>query len=114
MTLASPAAAIAAANALCPDLNGPFNNFTVVQVAATAQGSFVNCIFDGKRDRCCTSGQPRRGMMTNRIGAQELLDGYEILFDAAQACPWAVMVATAELSDDGWPTVPMLIRFAKC
>ena len=57
---ASPAAAIAAANALCPDLNGPFNNFTVVHVAATAQGGFVNCIFDGNVIGAAYSG-PRRG-----------------------------------------------------
>ena len=60
ISAASPAAAITAANALCPDLNGPFNNFTVVQVAATAQGGFVNCIFDGNVIGAAYSG-PRRG-----------------------------------------------------
>lgn len=53
--------------------------------------------------------------MAGRISAQELLDGYEILFDTPlRLAHEAVMVAAAELSDDGWPTVPMLIRFAKC
>jgi len=53
--------------------------------------------------------------MTDRIGAQELLDGYDILFSPElRLAHEAVMVAAAELSDDGWPTVPMLIRFAKC
>lgn len=57
---ASPAAAITAANALCPDLNGPFNSFTVVQVAAAAQGGFVNCLIEGDVVGPTRSG-PRRG-----------------------------------------------------
>lgn len=57
---ASPAAAITAANALAPDLNGPFNNYTVVQVAATAQGGFVNCLIEGDVVGAAYSG-PRRG-----------------------------------------------------
>lgn len=44
---ASPSAAITAANALAPDLNAPFAGYTVVQVAAAAQGGFVNCLIEG-------------------------------------------------------------------
>jgi hypothetical protein len=57
---ASPAAAITAANALAPDLNGPFNGYTVVQVAAAAQGGFVNCLIEGNVVGAAYSG-PRRG-----------------------------------------------------
>ena len=57
---ASPAAAIAAANALAPDLNGPFNGYTVVQVAAAAQGGFVNALIEGNVVGATYSG-PRRG-----------------------------------------------------
>jgi len=57
---ASPAAAITAANALCPDLNGPFNSFTVVQVAAAAAGGFVNCLIEGDVVGATYAG-PRRG-----------------------------------------------------
>ena len=46
---ASPAAAITAANALAAPLgvNNAFNNYTVTIAAATAQGGFVNSLFDG-------------------------------------------------------------------
>lgn len=57
---ASPAAAIAAANALAPDLNTPFAGYTVVQVAAAAQGGFVNCLIEGNVVGAAYSG-PRRG-----------------------------------------------------
>ena len=57
---ASPAAAIAAANALAPDLNGPFNNYTVVQVAAAAQGGFINALIEGNVVGAAYAG-PRRG-----------------------------------------------------
>ncbi len=57
---ANPAAAITAANALCPDLNGPFNSYTVVQVAAAAAGGFVNCLIEGNVVGAAYSG-PRRG-----------------------------------------------------
>lgn len=53
--------------------------------------------------------------MADRISAQELLDGYDILFSAPlRLAHEAVLTAAAELEPDGWPTVPMLIRFAKC
>lgn len=57
---ASPAAAIAAANALAPDLNTSFTGYTVVQVAAAAQGGFVNCLIEGNVVGAAYSG-PRRG-----------------------------------------------------
>ena len=57
---ASPAAAITAANALAPDLNTPFANYTVVQVAAAAQGGFVNCLIEGNVVGAAYSGA-RRG-----------------------------------------------------
>jgi hypothetical protein len=57
---ASPAAAITAANALAPDLNTPFSGYTVVQVAAAAQGGFVNCLIEGNVVGAAYSG-PRRG-----------------------------------------------------
>lgn len=57
---ANPAAAIAAANALAPDLNAPFAAYTVVQVAAAAQGGFVNCLIEGDVVGATYAG-PRRG-----------------------------------------------------
>ena len=57
---ADPTAARAAANALAPDLNAPFANSTVVQVAAAAQGGFVNCLIDGDVVGAAYSGA-RRG-----------------------------------------------------
>lgn len=53
--------------------------------------------------------------MTRRIGAQELLDGYDILFSpelrlAHEAC----LLWSAEMEPDGWPSIPTLWRFAKC
>ena len=57
---ASPAAAIAAANALAPDLNTPFAGYTVVQVAAAAQGGFVNALIEGNVVGAAYSGS-RRG-----------------------------------------------------
>ncbi len=44
---ASAAAAIAAANALAPRLNAPFAGYDATQVAATAAGGFVPCLFEG-------------------------------------------------------------------
>lgn len=40
-------AAILAANALAPHLNTPFAGFDTTQVAATAAGGFVPCVFQG-------------------------------------------------------------------
>ena len=57
---ADPTAAITAANALAPDLNTPFAGYTVVQVAAAAQGGFVNCLIDGDVVGAAYSGA-RRG-----------------------------------------------------
>ena len=49
------------------------------------------------------------------IHSQELIEGYEVLFSVTlRLAHEAVLTASAELCDDGWPTVPMLIRFAKC
>lgn len=49
------------------------------------------------------------------IHSQELIEGYEVLFSVPlRLAHEAVLTASAELCDDGWPTVPMLIRFAKC
>lgn len=44
---ADATAAIAAANALAPDLNSPFANYTAVLVAATAQGGFTPALVEG-------------------------------------------------------------------
>lgn len=57
---ADETAAIAAANALAPDLNSPFAGFTAVLVAAAAQGGFVNCLVEGDVVGAAYSG-PRRG-----------------------------------------------------
>ena len=56
---ASGPAAIAAANALAPDLNGPFNGYTAVLVAATAQAGFVPALIEG--EVVGTAYQTRRG-----------------------------------------------------
>jgi len=40
-------AAVLAANALAPNLNTPFVGFDTTQVAATAAGGFVPCVFQG-------------------------------------------------------------------
>lgn len=53
--------------------------------------------------------------MTDRISAQELLDGYDVLFSTdLRLAHEAVLTLAAETEPDGWPTVPMLIRFARC
>jgi Na+-transporting methylmalonyl-CoA/oxaloacetate decarboxylase beta subunit len=57
---ASGPAAIAAANALAPDLNAPFAAYTALLVAATAQGGFVNCLIEGDVVGAAYAG-PRRG-----------------------------------------------------
>lgn len=57
---ASPAAAVTAAHALCPDLNTPFASYTVVQIAATVQGGFVNCLIEGDVVGAAYAG-PRQG-----------------------------------------------------
>lgn len=50
-------------------------------------------------------------MMTD----QELLDGYDILFSPElRLAHEAVLTAAAELCEDRWPTIPMLVRWAKC
>ncbi len=49
------------------------------------------------------------------LSGQELLDGYDILFSPElRLAHEAVLTLAAETEPDGWPTVPMLIRFAKC
>ncbi|WP_342076357.1 hypothetical protein [Yoonia sp. SS1-5] len=40
-------AAVLAANALTPNLNTPFAGYDTTQVAATAAGGFVPCVFHG-------------------------------------------------------------------
>lgn len=40
-------AAVLAANALMPNLNTPFEGFDSTQVAATAAGDFIPCVFQG-------------------------------------------------------------------
>jgi hypothetical protein len=46
---------------------------------------------------------------------EELFDGYDILFSPElRLAHEAVLTAAAELSEDGWPTVPMILRWAKC
>ena len=40
-------AAVLAADALTPHLNTPFAGFDTTQVAATAAGGFVPCVFQG-------------------------------------------------------------------
>lgn len=40
-------AAVLAANALTPNLNTPFAGYDTTQVAATAAGGFVPCVFQG-------------------------------------------------------------------
>lgn len=57
---ADAAAAIAAANALTPDLNSPFAGYTAVLVAAAAQVGFVNCLIEGDVVGTAYAG-PRRG-----------------------------------------------------
>lgn len=57
---ADSTAAIAAANALAPDLNAPFAAYTVVQVAAAAAGGFTNCLIEGDVVGATYAG-PRRG-----------------------------------------------------
>lgn len=57
---ADATAAIAAANALAPDLNSPFAGFTAVLVAATAQGGFTPALVEGDVVGAAYAG-PRRG-----------------------------------------------------
>ncbi len=46
---------------------------------------------------------------------QEILDGYDVLFPAnLRLAHEAVLTAAAELSDDGWPTPAMIVKWAKC
>lgn len=53
--------------------------------------------------------------MAGRISAQELLDGYDILFSAPlRLAHEAVLTAAAELEPDGWPSIPMVVKWAKC
>tara|TARA_R110002074_G_scaffold371199_1_gene546245 strand:+ start:932 stop:1192 length:261 start_codon:yes stop_codon:yes gene_type:complete len=44
---ADGSAAVLAANALTPNLNTPFAGYDTTQVAATAAGGFVPCVFQG-------------------------------------------------------------------
>ena len=49
------------------------------------------------------------------IHSQELIEGYEVLFSVPlRLAHEAVLTASAEMTDDGWPTPAMLVRFAKC
>ncbi len=49
------------------------------------------------------------------IHIQELLDGYDILFDVnLRLAHEAVLTLAAETEPDAWPTVPMIVRWAKC
>ncbi len=57
---ASGPTAIAAANALAPDLNGPFDSYTAVLVAASAQAGFTNCLIEGDGVGSAYAGR-RRG-----------------------------------------------------
>lgn len=47
--------------------------------------------------------------------SEELLDGYDVLFPAnLRLAHEAVLTAAAELSDDGWPTPAMIVKWARC
>lgn len=49
--------------------------------------------------------------MTN----QDIIDGYDVLFPAnLRLAHEAVLTASAELCDDGWPTPAMIVKWAKC
>jgi hypothetical protein len=46
---------------------------------------------------------------------QELIDGYEVLFDAdLRLAHEAVLTYAAEMEPDGWPSVPTLWRISRC
>ena len=46
---------------------------------------------------------------------QELIEGYEVLFDAnLRLAHEAVLTYAAEMEPDGWPSVPTLWRFSRC
>lgn len=52
--------------------------------------------------------------MADRISAQELLDGYDILFDSnTRLAHEACLLWAQENEPDGWPTPATLWRFAK-
>jgi hypothetical protein len=54
-------------------------------------------------------------MMTERIGTEELIEGYPILFDAnTRLAHEAVLLWAQENEPDGWPTPASVHRFAKC
>lgn len=57
---ADATAAIAAANALCPDLNSPFAGYAAVLVAPAAQDGFTPALVEGDVVGAAYSG-PRRG-----------------------------------------------------
>lgn len=57
---ADATAAIAAANALCPDLNSPFAGYTAVLVAPAAQAGFTPALVEGDVVGAAYTG-PRRG-----------------------------------------------------
>lgn len=53
--------------------------------------------------------------MAERISAQELLDGYDVLFSAQlRLAHEACLLWAAEMEPDGWPTIPTLWRFSRC
>lgn len=46
---------------------------------------------------------------------EEFMQGYDILFSAPlRLAHEALLTYAAEMSEDAWPTVQMIVRFAKC
>jgi hypothetical protein len=53
--------------------------------------------------------------MTDRISAQELLDGYPVLFDTnTRLAHEALLSWAAENEPDRWPSPAAIVRFARC
>ena len=53
--------------------------------------------------------------MTDRISAQELLEGYSILFSPElRLAHDAALLWAAEMEPDRWPSIPTLWRFSRC
>jgi hypothetical protein len=49
------------------------------------------------------------------ISSQELIDGYDILFSTdLRLAHEALLTLAAETAPDGWPTIQMIVRFARC
>jgi hypothetical protein len=54
-------------------------------------------------------------MTEHRIGGEELLDGYPVLFDAnTRLAHEALLLWASENEADGWPTPAATHRFARC